>query len=346
MDHLNPYGLIRPVKIRHYVTTLQSWGFNVADILEGSGIEEKNLSNPAYLARFDQCKAVIANIIRLTGDQGIGFKIGKNAGLNSLGIAGQTIISCQTVRDSLQSWIRYSNALFGTVISIKMEDGRSDRWALTFHEVIPMGFMYNFCIEEYMMLIQVVGSALAHKRVRFYEVDLSYPAPAHQSEYRRNLGCTPRFNQPVTRITFDGPHLDALLPGYDEALNQICQQHCSQILRQLSHDTDLTSRLKNIFLSRPGTVPTLEDAANELQMSSRTLRRRLNEISTSYHQILDEYRLEISKEHLSTDQASIKEISHLLGFKDANTFRSSFKKWTNQTITSYKKSLITQQDNG
>lgn len=336
-DQLNPHDLIRPVKIRHYVSTLRSWGYSAADILEGSHIDEAQLSNPTFLAKFSQCKTVISNIIRLTSDQSIGFKIGQNTGLSNLGVACQTLISCKTVRDSLQLWARYSNALFGTIISIELDDSQSDRWSLTFDEVIPMGFMYNFCVEEYLTIIQVVGTALSQKCVRFHTIELSYSAPTHQDEYQKYLKCTPKFNQPETRITFDRPHLDAPLPGYDEAFNKICQQHCSQILRQLSYETDLTSRLKILFLSMPGRIPTMEETAQELRMSPRTLRRRLHELSTNFQKVLDEYRLETAKEHLNTDNSSTKEISYLLGFRDADTFRRIFKQWTGQTVTEYRR---------
>jgi hypothetical protein len=71
------------------------------------------LKNPSCLVDFEQHQAVVANMMRLTGNQGIGLDVGRESELTDFGIVGHAMMSSKTARDALGLWLRYSNALVG-----------------------------------------------------------------------------------------------------------------------------------------------------------------------------------------------------------------------------------------
>ena len=69
-------------------------------------------------------------------------------------------------------------------------------------------------------------------------------------------------------------------------------------------------------------------------MSTRTLRRRLLEQRTSYHEILDRVRRELADEMLGDPDHTLSEVAYLLGFSDASAFNRAYVRWTGTTPAS------------
>jgi AraC-like DNA-binding protein len=332
-------SMFRPTKIRHYVAFMKSRGFGAAEVLAGSHIEPAQLHNPAHLIDFAAYQTVVANMIRLTGKQGIGLEVGKESELTDFGIVGHAMMSSKTGRDALQLWLRYSNALVGMLITLHLEEHEHGAWSLTISEMRPMGFLYNFGVEEILTIAIKIGEVQTRQPFAPAAIELSYPAPAHHALYMEYLGCVPRFNTGTTRVRFEAPDLEQPIRGSDEEFNAICLQHCSQILRQIAEDSPLVSRIRSLLLSRIKGLPSLQDLARELCMSDRTLRRRLQAEGHSYQNVINEFRMDLAKEYLGTSRMTPKETAYLLGFKDANAFRRAFKAWTGQTIHDFREEV-------
>ena len=71
-------------------------------------------------------------------------------------------------------------------------------------------------------------------------------------------------------------------------------------------------------------------------MSVRTLHSKLEEQDTSYQQLLDEVRQELSVQYLRRGQLSITEISFLMGFNDSSNFSRVFKRWRGLSPKAYR----------
>ncbi len=318
---------------------MEAHGFGAADVLEGSGIDAEQLRRPGYLLDVLQYQAVVTNMIRLTGNQGIGLEVGAATDLTDFGIVGHAMISSSTARDAIHLWLRYSNALVGMLVTMRLDE-HEDAWSLTLSEIRPMGFLHNFAAEELLVLAVKLGGALTRTRVHPTELELAYPAPAHLSQYEDHLHCTPRFNCRRTRISFDAPKLSLPLRGSDEEFNSICLQHCNQMLKQINGESPIASRVRSLLLGRMQGVPAIDELAIELGLSERTLRRRLQEEGYTYRDLVLGFRVELAKEYLGHSQLTAKETAYLLGFKDSNAFRRAFKLWTGQTIHEFREHAV------
>ena len=76
-------------------------------------------------------------------------------------------------------------------------------------------------------------------------------------------------------------------------------------------------------------------------MSTRTLRRRLLEHRTSYHEILDRVRRELADELLGDPDHKLSEVAFLLGFSDASAFHRAYVRWTGKTPASRRRRAST-----
>lgn len=335
--------VLRPVKIRQYVSLMEAKGFKAQDVLRGSRIQADRLSDPAYLLELHQCETVVSNMIRLTGDQGIGLEIGGQASLADFGIISQAMLSSRTLRQAINYWLQYSN-LVGMLIHLTIVEGPRREWTVVFSATEPLGFIYNFCVEEILVAGVKLGSALGNEALVVKEVSLSYPAPLHADLYRQRLKAPVRFNAQRSSITVKSPGLDAPLPGYDEELNEIYRRRCREVLRQINSEDPLIARLRNLILSRSSSLPDLKTAARLLGTAPRTLRRHLLKDGSGYRQMVNRFRHDLCNEYLQSGALSTKEIAGLIGFRDTNSLHRAFKSWTGLTIGEYRGRVLADRD--
>lgn len=106
-----------------------------------------------------------------------------------------------------------------------------------------------------------------------------------------------------------------------------------------SGDSSYSARIKSILLDTLGkhsTVPDFDRVAEQLSISSQTLRRKLKSESTSYQQIKDTMRRDIAIDKLVRERSSITEIGLQLGFVESSSFTRAFKQWTGVSPAEYR----------
>jgi AraC-like DNA-binding protein len=76
-----------------------------------------------------------------------------------------------------------------------------------------------------------------------------------------------------------------------------------------------------------GRRPTIEDIADALHISSRTLQRRLQEEGSNFQRVLDEARHQLARHYLNNSVLELNEAAYLLGYEDGNSFVRAFRTW-------------------
>jgi AraC-like DNA-binding protein len=79
-----------------------------------------------------------------------------------------------------------------------------------------------------------------------------------------------------------------------------------------------------------------EDVAQSLNVSARTLRRKLRDENSSFRQVVDELRRDMAVRYLRDTNLTVEEIADSLGFSDAANFRQAFRRWTKTTPREFK----------
>ncbi len=120
-----------------------------------------------------------------------------------------------------------------------------------------------------------------------------------------------------------------------DAARHLC--YSDDVLDNLRQKNSLVNDIQQILVSSAGDYPDIEMLAGAFKVSSRTLRRQLSNLGTSYQKILNKVRCQLSIEYLTRTGMSIENISSLIGFNDATNFRHAFKKWVGKTPSIYRK---------
>jgi AraC-like DNA-binding protein len=104
-------------------------------------------------------------------------------------------------------------------------------------------------------------------------------------------------------------------------------------------EPELVRAVRSACLNGVGGFPRVVDVAARINVSPRTLHRRLAESGISYQAILDGVRRRLAEEYLRNTTLSIEEIAARTGFSEASNFRKAFKKWTQELPADYRRRM-------
>ena len=170
------------------------------------------------------------------------------------------------------------------------------------------------------------------------EAQCAGPEPEFIAGIRHFFPCPVRFNQPVNAVGFSARHLEAELIRDEAQLKGFLKLAPYHIVSEpQASERSVTFRIREILGDDfRHEMPSFEELTGLLNMSARTLRRRLEREGTSYQRIKDNARRDVAISLLSRDGLTVSEVAEHVGFSDPSAFHRSFKKWTGQSPGSYR----------
>src|SRR3546814_3155783 len=114
-------------------------------------------------------------------------------------------------------------------------------------------------------------------RSEMREACFQHRSPANRAAYEPFFGCPVRFGADDNALSFDIGLLATPLVQHDEQLYRLMEQQAQEQLRQI-HGAQLTPRVvAAIRRQLPQQTPTAAQIARTLELSERSLRRRVAE---------------------------------------------------------------------
>ena len=157
------------------------------------------------------------------------------------------------------------------------------------------------------------------------------------------LGETPKATG-IVSLTFSSEDADLPLITRSASLWEMLEPSFQAQLADRKATTSISGQIKRTLIEAlPGGAASVDDMAKRLNVSKRSLQRRLSEEGTSFQQLLNETRFEMSERYLKDSALSVPEISYLLGFRDPSSFFRAFQGWTGRTPGDYRTSGIDTQ---
>ncbi len=315
---------------------LENRGFDPKSVLDSVGIPRSALEDPT--ARFPTSKfqALWMAASEATGDPAIALRASTVARSNSLGIIGYLASTSESVRSSLEL-VKGLTPLLLEDIQCDLESEGEAAFFRCSSASDPMAnrFILEYAVGLTITMSRLIGAAGTDP----LEARFSHPAPAHADEYERILRLPVRFDAGKDGVLFPISMLDGLNPSADAALRKLLEQYAADQYAKIPTTARFSLRVRACIQSMLPLGRLDADAvAVQLSMSSRTLRRRLREESTSYQELLDEARAELAHHYLTKEKREIDQVASLLGFSDPSAFSKAFRRWTGQTPADFVRS--------
>lgn len=326
-----------PYKIAALMETLIEQGIPAQKSLASSGISPADIYNPDTRTSVRQYLAVCENAVRLSRDPATPFYVGMKMHLSAYGMYGYALICSLTVRDFFNLGVKYHRLATPTLSIRWREEPESAVWWFP-EDLIssPSKEVRQFLIEQqFAQHVTHLRDVVSRECVP-QKVHVSYSAPAHAKLYEEFLKCPVHFNQPVSELYYDSAILDRQPQLAHRLTSTLLQETCDRLIGQAKTSVGVAGEVYQMLMLKPGHFPGMEEIAKALNMTSRTLRRKLEAESISFAEISNDVRRSLATEYLQTTKLSTDDIATLLGFSDAANFRHAFKKWTGKAPSAYR----------
>jgi AraC-like DNA-binding protein len=309
----------------------------VGRALAATGLTEDTAYAPDTRVRLDQLHALWRTAVERTGDPALGVKLAAFSNpvasvswpmplslLEHLGMATDTLEEATALQNRFLRLLRDGlRAQFDV-------DGEQ----CTVHlELLP---------DEPPVLVELtfavavnLARRVARRTVPLREVWFTHKAPPDLAPYTAAFGCPVRFNAPSNAIVGSLAEFRRPLTSGSESFRRRITQQAERFLAALPSLDFFEDRVcAQIEAELPSGNTNAAAVAEKLNVSARTLHRRLHQESTSYQDLLDRVRFRLAVRHLGAGR-TVAEVAHLVGFAQASTFHRAFKSWTGETPAEY-----------
>jgi len=270
-------------------------------------------------------------------DDAFMFTLAKHTQPSFLGALGLAWITSPSLRTAFERFHRYGRA-FSDAQEIRVEDeGEGMRviiheGSLTFRDRnLRSGLTLACAVQMCRMTHGDLFSPIA--------VCFQFPEPANISEYYKFFRCELFFDSDFNSLLISADLADQPQPGFNP---QLLQQLDLMVIKYLAglDKNDIVGRVRaEITQQLPSGGVTLTTVSKALNISQRSLIRKLSEKNESFKNLLLTTRKELSEKYVLDKNLSLTEVSFLLGFSETSSFSRAYKKWTGQTPSSHREAV-------
>jgi AraC-like DNA-binding protein len=171
-------------------------------------------------------------------------------------------------------------------------------------------------------------------------MDFALPEPPWFARFAHLTRGPVRFGQPTNQFVYPAASLAFPLTMANAVAMRLAREQCERELDELGRGGGAAARIRAL-MNESGTrrgLPSIEQAARALGVSSRTLKRRLADDGTDFSTLLDEQRRNRALALLRSPDLSIAEIADRVGYSDVANFTRAFRRWTKTTPATYRSS--------
>ena len=194
-----------------------------------------------------------------------------------------------------------------------------------------------FAFEWLLRLLHGLSCWLVARSLPLDEVHFPFPRPAHAADYA--LIYTEHSHFDAARlVAVMNPALLDLPVRRDEAeLAAFLEGAPGKISMLYRRDREVARSVREVLAGALAQAPSLEEIAARLNMSARTLHRRLHEEGTSFRAVRDALRREVALDRLQKTTRSVADIASELGYSEPSAFFRAFQGWTGGAPSTYRK---------
>jgi AraC-like DNA-binding protein len=314
------------------------WKVRPDALLAGTGLTEEALRDPNARVAVATCARVVERAHALTGEPALALYQGMQMKVSSHGFLGFAAMTASNIREALAFAEKFA-ATRTPVLGISTVREK-DQAAIVIEERADLGGLREFAILAIMIGVWQLGQTFTGRTLRGV-AECAFPEPAYIKRVPFATDML-RFDRPAHRLVFAAELLDVPLVSADPVAVQLAQAQCERELAMLV-DAGLPGRVKRALVvvegggGGGGGFRSVEEVARLLHVSTRTLKRKLAALGTSYTAILDETRRQRALLLLEDRALPLAEIAERLGYTELPNFTRAFRKWTGTTPAAYRR---------
>ncbi len=315
---------------------LDNAGINPEPLYIKAGINPQLLSNPnarISIACVDRLWGQVAEVIE---DPCFAIDMVTYWHPSQIGALGYAWLASTTLRRAINRAVRYIHVVTedinlavedtpaGLKIIVDLEDSV---FTLPQHHDLILALLMHMCRFNF-------GDELVAR-----QISLARPEPECSKKIIDYFRTEVQFDAEQTSLTISRADADSVLASGNK---EIALMHDEMLMKYLVtiKKGDLEQQIRTIILENlPDGHVSDKMVAKELNLSERSLQRRLQERKTTFRVLLDGVREMVAKQYIENPVNRMSDIAFLLGFSEQSAFSRAFKKWTGKSPVEYRDTI-------
>jgi AraC-like DNA-binding protein len=317
------------------VRALEERGVDANALLREAGVDPALFHTPEARVRTEAVERIFELAERATGDPCIGLAIGQQVRGVALHAVGYAWLASATLFDAMSRLARSTRVLADVWRGELREEPGGLRFVVRYVGGRPLRPLSrpDAILAGIAKLSRVTyGAAFAPLEVT---VEREAPACARQFEdwFRAPIVWSAACPSLLCRREDLERPLVTTNPGVAVAADRLVADYLARLDRE-----DVVAQVKRALLDHfPSGAPAQAVIARALNVSSRTLHRRLADAGTSFERLLDETRRDLAQEYVRQAEYAVGEIAFLLGFAETSSFNRAFRRWTGKSPSEFRR---------
>lgn len=336
-----PPSLSATIPATYALSLMLERGHREADLLAGSQLTREQLQDQRAQIGAWQYAVLLATALRLDRDHGLAYELGLRSQVTKHGFVGFGLISCATLREAIEFSERYFRARVPAFTNAMTVQG--DEVVIELRETVPLGpyraFVMDLVVVELCSLFAKVMGLDPASAGWASRIHVPHAEPQAYARYRDRLPPF-TFNQRAVEIHFPARMLDEPIATADPVSVQLAIERCEQEMSRQAAASGTRGQVVERLRCEGGRYPELAEVAEQLHVSERTLKRRLQAEGCSFQALLDEVRQRDAERLLANPQLAIKQVADAVGYADPANFARAFGKWTGLSPKAWRDRLV------
>lgn len=319
--------------LKAVLASAQRNGCDTQALLHATGIAPELLESPKARIPAEKFTLFVTAVRTELNDEHLGF-MERPSRPGTFAMMSYACIHCPTLGQYLDRSMRFYHTLIGNYeMHLSVED---DLACLKFSPQNELVDPSNFTPQTFMSLAHRIFCWLIGQNLNLQSVSLTHPRPEHAHDYNMLFRAPIQFDQSFNALYFSASYLNAPNVQDEGSLEKLLELPSLQLMSLPDYQNSLADKIRVMIKKDVETqFPELEAVAEQLGLSSATLRRRLRSEGASYQEIKDDIRRDAAIYHLGRGIVSIEQVAEKIGFVEVTSFYRAFKRWTGVTPRDY-----------
>jgi len=313
------------------------------DFLKGTNLPLNILIQPQAKIGQQSMVQAVSNAITLTKDPYLAIFFGKRLVLSRHGAIGHALKVSETLAAAAALLVQYIDTRAAAKrFEYHIDEGFACLRVLPISsDVILSDESYQFFVLSNFYSLEghirwVLGRGDDELPITFC---FDYECPIEIPKNLRPPGIAFLYSQPFNELRMPLALVTEPLPLANEELFEAALVECQSELVKIKSMDDVVFMVRLQIRESQGRMPSVEQLAETLGLSSRTLKRRLNNAGTTFQKIKDSERFSTAVHLLAHTSRSVEDIADTLGYSDGSNFNKAFKGWVAMSPREYRESV-------
>lgn len=161
--------------------------------------------------------------------------------------------------------------------------------------------------------------------------------PVTDREFSDFLGCSVEKGN-CNSILFRTEDMHKPFISQNDGMWDFFEPELQKRLYEMERDDTFSAKVRSALTELlPCGNGTADEVAAKLNVSRRTLQRKLKEENTTFQQQLNGVREMLARHYIRNTDMSSNDIAFLLGYSEVNSFLRAFSLWTGMSVSEYRK---------